>query len=158
LRLLRDSATPQRLLLALGGAGGILLILSDFLTLYHVDVVTAKCSDLAEPKLADACTTTGGEHHGYALLILGVIVLVMTWGAAIGGSRPAGIALLVLGGAALVIVLAVDLPDIHKTGIVGTRFEDAEAKPGAGFWLELVGAGLVLAAGLLRLLRPVARR
>jgi hypothetical protein len=157
-RLLRNSASLQRVILTLGGVGGILLILSDFLTLYHVDVVTAKCSDLAEPKLADACSTTGGEHHGYALLILGVIVLVMTWGAAMGGSRPAGIALLALGGAALVIVLAVDLPDIHKTGIVGSRFEDAEANPGLGFWLELAGAALVIAAGVLRLLRPAARR
>jgi hypothetical protein len=145
------------LLLALGGAGGIALIVSDFLTLYHVDVVTAKCSDLAEPGLADACSTTGGEHHGYALAVLGVIVLLMTWGAATGGSRPAGIALLALGAAALVIVLAVDLPDIHKTGIVGTRFEDAEANPGAGFWLELVGAALTVMAGLLRLLRPARR-
>ena len=72
----------------------MLLILSDFLTLYHVDVVTAKCSDLAEPNLADACTTTGGEHHGYALLILGVLVLVMTWRRGdrrqpAGGHRPA---------------------------------------------------------------------
>jgi hypothetical protein len=158
LALFGGSGGLQRALLALGGASGILLILSDFLTLYHVDVVTAKCSDLAEPKLADACSTTGGEHHGYALAILGVIVLLMTWGAAMGGSRPAGIALLVLGVAALAIVLAVDLPDIHKTGIVGTRFEDAQANPGAGFYLEIAGAALAMLAGLLRLLRPAARR
>ena len=86
------------------------MIVSDFLTLYHVDVVTARCSDLADPGLADACRTTGGEHHGYALLILGVLVLLMTWGAAIGESRPAGLALLVLGAAGLAIALAVDLP------------------------------------------------
>ena len=154
---LAGSGALQRWLLVLGGAGGIALIVSDFLTLYHVDVVTAKCSDLAEPKLADACLTSGGEHHGYALVVLGVIVLVMTWGAAIGGSRPAGIALLVLGAAALVILLAVDVPDVHKTGIVGTRFEDAEANPGGGFWLEAVGAGLTVLAGLLRILRPARR-
>jgi hypothetical protein len=132
----------------LGGVGGVLMIASDLMTLY---VVTASCSDLADPKLADACKTTGGEHHGYALLILGVIVLLMTWGAAVGGSRPAGVALLVLGLAGLAIALGVDLPDVHKTGVIGQRFAEAEAKPGLGFYFEIVGSGLVVAAGVLRL-------
>jgi hypothetical protein len=141
-------------ILVLGGGGGLLLIVSDFLTLYHVDVVTASCSDLASPNLRDACTTSGGGHHGYALAVLGAIAIVMAWGAAVGASRPAGIALLVIGLVSLVIVLAVDLPDIHKTGIVGDQFSSATANPGAGFWLEIVGAALVAGAGLLRLLRP----
>jgi hypothetical protein len=146
---------PRLAILVLGAAGGLVLIVSDFLTLYHVDVVTASCSDLASPNLRDACTTTGGAHHGYALAVLGAISLVMVWGAAVGASRPAGIALLVLGAASLAIVLAVDMPDIHKTGIVGTQFSDAEANPGSGFWLEIAGAALVIGAGLLRLLvRP----
>lgn len=143
---------PRLVILGLGTVGGLLLIVSDFLTLYHVDVVTARCSDLASPSLRDACTTTGGGHHGYALAVLGAIALVMAWGAAVGASRPAGIALLVLGVVSLAIVLAVDLPDIHKTGIVGTQFSNAEAKPGIGFWLELVGSALLIGAGLLRLL------
>jgi hypothetical protein len=139
--------------------GGVLLIVSDFLTLYHVDVVTASCSDLASPNLRDACSTTGGGHHGYALLILGVIALVMAYGAAVGASRPAGIALLAIGVAALAIALLVDRPDIHKTGIVGAQFSNAEANPGTGYWLELAGAALVIVAGALRLIvRPAPRR
>jgi hypothetical protein len=134
-------------ILALGGVAGVLMIVSDFLTLYHVDVVTAQCSDLASPNLRNACTTTGGGHHGYALAILGALVLVMTWGAAIGLSRPAGIALLVLGAAGLAIVLAIDTPDIHKTGIVGDQFSNAKATPGLGYPLEIAGAALALAAG-----------
>src|SRR4051794_918825 len=146
-------------ILVLGGGGGLLLLVSDFLTLYHVDVVTASCGDLASPNLRDACTTTGGGHHGYALAILGVIALLMAYGAAVGASRPAGIALLVLGVAALGIALLVDRPDIHKTGIVGTQFSNAEANPGAGYWLELAGAALMIAAGALQLLvRPGSRR
>jgi hypothetical protein len=140
-------------ILALGGGGGLLLIVSDFLTLYHVDVITASCSDLASPNLRDACSTSGGGHHGYALAIIGVIVLVMTWGAAVGASRPAGVALLALAAASLVIVLAVDLPDVHKTGIVGDQFSSARANPGFGFWLEIVGVALVAAAGLSGVLR-----
>jgi hypothetical protein len=148
-----DSGGLRRLLLLLGGVGGVLMIASDLMTLYHVNVVTASCSDLADPRLADACKTTGGEHHGYALLILGVIVLFMTWGAAVGRSRPAGVALLVLGLAGLAIALGVDAPDVHKTGVIGQRFAEAEAKPGLGFYFEIVGSGLVVLAGVLRLLR-----
>jgi hypothetical protein len=134
------------------------MIVSDFLTLYHVDVVTARCSDLADPSLADACRTTGGEHHGYALLILGVLVLLMTWGAAVGESRPAGLALLVLGAAGLAIALGVDLPDVHKTGVIGQRFAEAQANPGIGFYLEFVGAGLAILAGVIRLVRRSSAR
>ncbi len=155
---LRRLSAPRLAILVLGGGGGLALIVSDFLTLYHVDVVTASCSDLASPKLRDACTTTGGAHHGYALAILGVIALVMAYGAAIGASRPAGIALLVLGLAALGITLLVDRPDIHKTGIVGSQFSGAEANPGAGYWLELAGGALVVLAGVLRLVGIRARR
>src|SRR5262245_62083430 len=122
---LRRFGAPRLAILGLGGVGGLLLIVSDFMTLYHVDVVTASCSDLASPNLRDACTTTGGGHHGYALAILGVIALVMAYGAAVGASRPAGIALLVLGIAALAIALLIDRPDIHKTGIVGAQFSQA---------------------------------
>ena len=152
-----DSGGPRGLLLLLGGVGGVLMIASDLMTLYHVDVVTASCSDLADPRLADACKTTGGEHHGYALLILGVIVLLMTWGAAVGRSRPAGVALLVLGLAGLAIAFGVDAPDVHKTGVIGQRFAEAEAKPGLGFYFEIVGSGLVVLAGALRLLRREPR-
>lgn len=145
-------------ILALGGVGGILLIVSDFLTLYHVKVVTASCSDLASPNLRDACSTSGGGHHGYALAILGAIALVMAWGAAVGASRPAGVALLIIGAAGLLIALAVDLPDVHETGIVGTQFSSAKAEPAIGFWLEVAAAALVAAAGALRLVAPARPR
>ncbi len=149
---LRRLGALRLAILVLGLAGGVLLIVSDFLTLYHVDVVTATCSDLASPNLRDACTTTGGAHHGYALAVLGAISLVMAWGAAVGASRPAAVALFVLGLASLAIVLAVDLPDVHKTGIIGDQFSSASAEPGMGFWLSLIGAALVTATGLLHLL------
>ena len=64
----------------------------------------------------------------------------MTWGAAMGASRPA-VALLVLGAAGLAVTLGVDLPDVHKTGVIGERFAEAKANPGLGFWFELVGVG-----------------
>src|SRR5436190_4478695 len=83
------------LLLALAGAA--LMILSEFATLRSVKVLTASCSDLADPSLRGSCVTHGGEEHSYALLLMGLVTVLMSWGAALGRSRPAAIALIAIG-------------------------------------------------------------
>ena len=128
---------------ALGGAlaaaafvGAILLIVADLSTLIEIKVLTVSKQSIS-----------GGSHHAYALLILGIFALPMAYGATRGGSRPAMAALAAVGVVALVIMLAVDLPDIHKTGVIGQRFTDASASPKAGFYLETLGGFLLLIAG-----------
>jgi hypothetical protein len=124
---------------ALAGAafvGAILLIVADLSTLIQIRVLTVSKD-----------TISGGSHHAYALLILGIFALPMAYGATRGASRPAMAALAVIGLVALVIMLAVDLPDIHKTGVIGQRFTDAAASPKNGFYLETLGAFLLLIAG-----------
>jgi hypothetical protein len=143
----------QPAVLILGLVGGFLLAISDFLTVVYVRVVTASCEDLATPSLADSCVSKGSEQHAWALLVLGLVALAMTYGAAVGRSRPAAAALLLVGIAALVIFFAIDLPDVTKTGQVGLRFSDADAKAGAGFWAELAGACLCILAGTFSLTR-----
>jgi len=137
------SAASAGLLLA-GIAGAVLLIVADFSTLFEVTAVTAVLE-----------TRKGSEHHTYALVLIGVLVLPMAAGASLGGSRPAAVAVTILGIIALVIVLAVDLPDVNSTGFTRT-FDKAEASPGSGFYLETLGAVLVLVAGVgnLLLTRP----
>ena len=71
----------------------------------------------------------------------------MTFGAAVGGSRPAALALLVAGAVGLGITLLHDLPDTGKTGGVGATYAGAKAHAGTGFWLELVGSSLAAACG-----------
>jgi hypothetical protein len=127
--------------------GAILMIASEFATLRSVKVLTASCDDLADPSLRGACVTHGYEEHSYALVLLGVVALVMAWGAAIGRSRPAAIALMAIGAAVVVIALVTDVPDIHKTGVLGDRFEQASAKAGPGLWMEILGGAMVFAAG-----------
>jgi hypothetical protein len=73
------------------------------------------------------------------------------------GSRPAMTALAALGLVALLIAVVVDVPDLHKTGFVGEVYEDAAAGPKAGFYLETLGAVLLLAGGVLMLLLPAER-
>jgi hypothetical protein len=135
--------------LGLGVAGALLMIVSEFVTLRSVKVLTASCSDLADPSLRGSCVTHGGEEHSYALVLLGLVALLMTWGAVFGRSRPAAVALMAIGAAVVVIALVTDVPDIHKTGVLGERFDNAHAEAGPGLYMEIAGGALVLAAGVM---------
>jgi hypothetical protein len=125
------------------------MVVSEFATLRSVKVLTASCNDLADPSLRGSCVTHGGEEHAYALVLLGVVAGLMAWGAAFGKSRPAAIALIAIGAAVLAIAFLTDLPDIHKTGVLGERFDSAHATAGPGLWLEIAGGALVLVAGVM---------
>src|SRR3954470_117944 len=137
------------LVLAVALLGWILMIASEFATLRSVKVLTAFCSDLADPTLRGSCVTHGGEEHAYALVLLGIVAGLMAWGAAFGRSRPAGIALIAIGAAVVAIALLTDVPDIHKTGVLGERFDSAKATAGPGLWLAIGSAALALAAGVM---------
>jgi hypothetical protein len=78
----------------------------------------------------------------------------MAWGAGVGGSRPAAIALAVVGVAVLAWSLLVDLPVTNETGALGRNFEGATAAAEAGLTIEIVAGALALLAGAVRLLAP----
>ena len=153
----RPSARAALAVLALASVGGLLMVLADLLTLYAVDVAGATCEDLAQPEMADACVKSGGEQHLFGVALLGLLTIVMGWGAA-RGSAPAAAALVACGAVALAIAVFLDLPDVYESGRIGANFEEADATPRIGFWLELAGASLALVAGTARLTRPVRRR
>jgi hypothetical protein len=147
--------------LFLGTAGAILAAISEFATLRSVEVLTASCDDLADPSLRDLCVTKGHEEHSYALVLMALVALLMLWGAVFGRSRPAAIAVLAIGIAILVIAFATDVPDIHKTGVLGDRFDSAHAKAGPGLWMEIAGGALLVVSGAMALTlrkRPTRRR
>ena len=116
-------------------AGALLLIVAEFLPLYEIRAITA---------VPEGGRTTAGAHHGYALLLVGLAMLPMAVGAVRGGSRPAALALLVLSLIALFIALAIDLPDLNETGLIGRTYDQAEARPRVGFFVETLGATLAL--------------
>jgi hypothetical protein len=72
--------------------------------------------------------------------------------------QVAAVAIAVCGVVALLIFLIGDLPKVNNVGTLNDprqSFIDAEAKPVAGFWLELVGALLLTVCGAaLATLRP----
>ena len=129
--------------LALAGIG---LIVAEFLTYREIVAVTV---------VPEGGITKGGAHHGYALGLIGLVSLPMSYGAVIGGSRPAAAALAVLGGLALLIAGIFDVPSLNDTGLIGRTYDLAEASPGPGFWLEIACAAVLLAGGLLLLRRSV---
>jgi hypothetical protein len=116
-------------------AGALLLIVAEFATVREIRAVTV---------VPPGGTSTGGDLHGYALGLIGVAILVFSYGAFMRGARPAAVALVVLAIAACAIVLLVDLPVLDDTGLIGRTYDLAEARPAVGFYLESVGAGLAL--------------
>jgi hypothetical protein len=139
------------LVFVLGVAAALLMVLAEVTSLYSIEVATATCSDIADVDLADKCDTSGGEQHSFALVPLAILTAIMAVGGGLGGSRPAGFALLGVGVIVLLITLVGDLPDTTKTGEVGSNFTSAHAEKGSGFWFELVAGVLAVAAGALRL-------
>jgi hypothetical protein len=102
------------------------------------------------------------DQHGYATLVLAVfslVLLVVGIGARSESlAQVAAFAVAACGVVALLIFLAVDLPDVNNIGTLddpNESFIDAKAEPAAGFWLELVGAlVLTVAGGALATLGP----
>lgn len=125
----------------LAAAGCVLLVVAEFSTLYEIRVITV---------VKEA--TDGREHHAYALLVIAVGAAMMAYGGIVGGARPAQYALVALALAALFVVLAVDYPDVDEEGFIGEAFERAEASPQTGFYLESLGAVLLLLAAVATLL------
>ena len=134
-----DPAYVAALALAIAAvAGPLLLIVSDFFTLFSVRSVTAEIGSV-----------TGGRNHLYAMVIIGLVAAPMAYGAIRGGSQPAMIALAALGILAAFVALAFDLPDATGASTLNRSFAyaSAEATPELGFYLETLGAALTLIAG-----------
>ena len=93
-------------------------------------------------------SSTGGDNHGYGLLVIAVAAVAMTL-LALRGARAPAVALLALGVAALVIALAIDLPDTRGSGQLpeALAYENAQARAGTGLGLEIAGAVLLCIAG-----------
>jgi hypothetical protein len=137
---------------------GALMIAAEFSPIATVDVTgQGDCEVVANPTERDRCTVSGFERHGGALILVGLATAAMAYGAAIGGSRPAAIALIALGAVILFLTLALDLPEASDVGIL-SNFEGAKGEKALGLWLELVGGGLAVEAGAAALVRGAEPR
>jgi hypothetical protein len=156
IKRLRTGGPVAGIVLFLGLLAGVLLVVAELSTYREIDTITAACEDLASADLKEDCVTTGGEQHNWALILVALVTVLMAWGAGPGRSRPAALALCVLGALVLFIALALDLPDTDVTGAVGRNFDQASGEAGPAIKFEIVAAIAAGAAGGLRLL--AARR
>lgn len=130
----------RRLAAALAIVAVALLLAAELSTIFEVTVGSL------EVVQRDA---TGGENHGYALLVVALFALAIAGLGLRGPARAAGLALVVLGAVALGVALAVDLPDTRGSGRLpeSLAYEDARARAGAGLGLEIAGGVLLVMAG-----------
>jgi hypothetical protein len=150
--------------LVLATLGGLLLVAGEFATVAEVDVetpsaagerVSGACDVIndSDPDLADRCELSGFERHGGAFILIGLAAIAMGYGAALGASRPASMALIGLGGVVLLWALLSDLPETNETGAIGQNFDGAVASAGNGLYMAIIGSLLLVAAGALALMR-----
>jgi hypothetical protein len=135
--------------LGLGLLAAALLLAAEFTSLFVVRIQTTG---------GVIRTETTGAHNSYALvpiaLLAGLLALVV-WQR---GSRPALLALGLMGLVALLIALLGDLPDAHVTGVVrgngsspggiGAPYVQAATRPSTGFYLETLGAVVLVMASV----------
>ena len=143
--------------LGVGLAAAVLMIATEFSTIQSISIGESTCG-AADPEVQDVCSTDGGDQHGYALLVLGLLSVLMTVGAVLGRSRPAALALLVIGAVVLAVALLLDAPTLNDTRGLEARYNDVSAHTGGGFRLELIAGALALAAGVLALVRARGAR
>jgi hypothetical protein len=144
-------ATLRGIAAALALVGIVLLVVAEFSAVVRVVVGSLE---------TEKRSVSGHANHGYALLVVALAALAFLL-LALRGARAAAAALVALGAVALVVALAVDLPDTRASGGLpeSVVFEDAQAKAGPGLALELGGGlALLLSGGLLSALgRPRGR-
>jgi hypothetical protein len=156
----RAASGLARIVLAVSLVAGLLIIATEFSTVAAVrlaDVHETCESRLADQDKEDRCSLSGFERHGGSYLLLGAAVIAMGFGAGIGRSRPAGLALLVLGAIVLLWALLFDLPKTNETGAISRFYDSAEGESGTGLYLELIGGALAVAAGVLSLIGAADR-
>jgi hypothetical protein len=141
-------------LFAGGLLGALLLLVAEFTTLFEVHVAVAG---------TPVKSVATGPHHSYAMALIAIVAAALAFAVWRAASWPALVALGVLGLTALLIALLGDLPDANATGLVLTssHYVEANATPSAGFYMETLGAVVLLltsVCGLLLIAPPLELR
>jgi hypothetical protein len=147
----KQPRTETLLVLACAAAAAMLGV-SQFTDIFH----------LTPPGGEALKAIQASDQHGYATLVLAIFALILLVVAMVARGEQLGqvaaVAIAVCGMVALLIFLIGDLPKVNNVGTLDDprqSFIDAEAKPVAGFWLELVGALVLTVCGAaLATLRP----
>ena len=144
--------------LALGLSAAALMVATEFSTIQSVRIGESTCG-AAEERLRDVCQTGGGEQHNWSLLVLGILAGLLSFGAAIGRSRPAALALGLVGLVVLFVALVLDRPTLDDKRGLEVFFGERGTQPetGGGYTLELIAGALAVLACAVALLRERLR-
>lgn len=139
---------PAAVLGGLGLAGAILAFVATWSPVIKIQVLTIT-----------PWTATGFDRSSVALVLLGTFGVIMMLGS-LRAARPAMIALAATGLVVLLISVIRDLPDLNDTGVwpQASSYEDAQAKAGAGYYLETLSGVLMLVSGVGFLVLSPTRR
>ena len=124
---------------------------TEFSTIQSVRIGESSCG-AAEQGVRDICETSGAEQHHYALLLLALLTAFLSFGAAVGRSKPAAVALIGVGMAVLVIAFAIDHGSLSDKHGLDARYSQVEPETGGGYTLERLAGILAVAAGGLALI------
>jgi len=151
---------PVGVILTIALVAALLLIVAEFSTIASVSVDGESCEVLNDTnsELADRCSLSGWERHGGALIVLALLMLGAAVAARRGVTREIGAVLLAIGLITLGLTLIGDLPVTNDAGAIGNDFDNATGSAGFGFYLELLGGALCVAAGMLGLVTSRERR
>ena len=141
---MRRLPQTETLLVLACAAAAALLGASQFTDIFHLTPPGGEA--LESISAADQHGYATGVLAGFALILL--VVVMAARGEQLG--QVAAVAIAVCGVMALLIFLIGDLPDVNNVGTLDDprqSFIDAEAKPVAGFWLELVGSLVLTVCG-----------
>ncbi len=149
---MRSLLRTETLLVLACAAAAAMLGASQFTDLFHLTPPGGEALEAVD----------AADQHGYATLVLAIFALILIAVTVVARSEQlaqmAAVAIAVCGLVALLIFLIGDLPDVNNVGTLDDprqSFIDAEAKPVAGFWLELVGALVLTVCGAaLATMRP----
>jgi hypothetical protein len=119
--------------------GALLLIVSDFTTLFRVHTEAGVTVPGGQVK--------GHDNHSFSMLIIGLAALPLAYATLRYGSRPAMAGLAGLGLIAVIIAVGFDLSDATGTNTLARTFESATGSPAVGFYLETLGAALLVISG-----------
>jgi peptidoglycan/LPS O-acetylase OafA/YrhL len=144
--------------LALGLLAAALMVATEFSTIQSVRIGESTCG-AAEERLRDVCSTGGGEQHNWSLLVLGLLAVLLSFGAAVGRSKPAALALGLVGVVVLFVALVLDRPTLDDKRGLEVYFGESGTQPktGGGYTLEIVSGVFALLACGLALLRERLR-
>jgi hypothetical protein len=134
-----------------GLSAAVLMAATEFSTIQSVRIGESSCG-AAEQGVRDICETSGAEQHHYALLLLALLTAFLSFGAAVGRSKPAAIALIGAGVAVLVIAFAIDHGSLSDKHGLDARYSQVDPVTGGGYTLERLAGILAIAAGGLALI------